>query len=511
MSAAEFGRWRRWIQNAGRPPGPASSDEAVARLEAVATEAGAIIDELACLGDGHTAFGAQDVQALAAGILDRAYDAMAARDRITGRRDRRLARTLDRLAHGIGSVLREDVRVPPGPPALDFSRFIDASPALVGGRLSRLARIRHGAGVPGPDGFAVTSQACHALLRQPGPWEPIQRACEPPADERRGQLTAAAEDIRSRLLDTPWPPPVGADILGAYDRLVSRAGARRPVRVAVGPSAADEDGRFGVPRPYESILNVDRDHLLAACREAVAAQVGPSLVYCDLPRHSPVQLRPIAVSVTQMVDILASGVLHSRLPGDSESDAMLIRGAWGLTTALDEDTAVDRIRISRGTGHHIVLADIADKARMRLAGVEDDVITVSVPGWMREQPCLTRPQAASLAEYGMRLEGELGGPQDVDWVLDRSERILVIRSRPVVASAHPDDAGIARHPLLRRTRAVATLVTPLTPVPVATGEASSDRCVTVHDVLCCAYERGMAAAGRTGTSATWPRRTGDRP
>jgi pyruvate,water dikinase len=472
---------------------------------AAAAESRGLIDQLEQLIQRREPFGAYDVHAICAGALARARETVDALEHVTGQRERRLTRVLNRVSRNLADTLQEDVCVPAGPPVLDFADLGGVSPALVGSRIHRLAKMRLAAGAPVPDGFAVTSTACHALLAQPGPWPVIQRVHDAAQPDTRTRLTASLADIRTRIASEPWPDEVAASIFDAFDRLVARSGGR-VARVAVRPGAA---GDAGDGRRYASILNVDRGGLLAACSLAAASQFGPGAVYWNVFRDRRCVLRPMSVSVTLMVDILASGVLHSRSPEDPASDLMLVRGTWGLSwPATGEPSPADVIRVSRREGHDIVVATIASKTRMRLAGVEGGVITVGVPSWMREQPCLTRAQAGALAAYGLRLEDEFKTPQEVDWVLDRSERIVVMRSRPSQVQPSPGPAAPEQSHAVRRANAALASVAPLT-IPESDQASVAAACLTLHDVLCCAYERGVRAAGSPGgPTARWPGRPG---
>lgn len=505
MTLGSLGRWLRGRTGAEEAPaGAPGSAEALGPLVAASTEARGLIAELERMVQGSQPFGPHDVHAVCAGALARARETIAALEQVTGQRERRLARVLDRVSSSLATALREDIRVPAGPSVLDFADLGGVPPALVGSRIHRLAKMRLAAGAPVPDGFAITSTACHALVAQPGPWPAIQAIYDASRPDHRARLSASLPDIRSEIVRTAWPEQVAVRIVDAFDRLVARSGGR-VARVAVRPGAA---GDAGDGRRYASILNVDRGGLLDACSAAVASQFGPGAVYWNVFHDNQFVLRPMSVSVTLMVDILASGMLQTRLPEDPASDMMLVRGTWGLSWPVtDGPSTADSIRVSRREGHHIVVANIANKTLMRLAGVEGGVITVAVPSWMRDQPCLTRAQAGALAGYGLRLEDEFGVPQDVDWVLDRSERIVVMRSRPSPVEQKPEHAVPEQSPVVRLANAALAIVAPLTLPAPEQARVSADTCVTLHDALCSAYERGMRAAGIPGGPTTrWPGR-----
>ncbi|MEW5984713.1 MAG: PEP/pyruvate-binding domain-containing protein [Acidobacteriota bacterium] len=404
---------------------------ALSRLTAANNAALELVADLQRSATGEFVFDANYLRTASDRALAYGREVVEALDILSDGRERRLGALLERLSAEIGNVLRDDRSIPEGPYVLDFSRMKGVPADLLGAKVRRLAEIRLDVGVPVPDGFAVTSAACHALLVQSGLWASIQATIRSLTLIDKARLARASGDIRARILDTPWPRAVAAAVLEAYDGLVARAGRESPL-VSVRSSAADEDGEFSFAGQYVSVLNVDRSRLLQACSEVVASQFGPRAVVYYKSRGLESAHHPMAIGIVLMIDALASGVLYTRSPERPGEQTMLITGTWGLgPSTADGTVSPDVIRVSARPGHDIVSSTIALKPRMLLTREGGGVIEVDVPGWMREQPCLTRAQVGMLAAYGSRLERHYGGPQDVEWAVDRAERVLVLQSRPL--------------------------------------------------------------------------------
>ena len=252
------------------------------------------------------------------------------------------------------------------------------------------------------------------------------------------------------MIAAAWPPATAEAILDAFERLRARVGASR-LLVSVRSSAVGEDGEFSFAGQYTSILNVDRDHLLEACKQVVASQFGPRAVIYYKARGLDAPRLPMAIGVVEMVDARASGVLYTRSPTAPAADAMILTGAWGLGPFTVEGVVTpDVFTVSRSGPHEVIEARVARKDRMLLCQEGAGVVAVPVPGWMRSEPCVTREQVAALAAAGLRLEDQFEAPQDVEWAVDAAERVLVLQSRRLTVEAAPGrspDAVAARKSL----------------------------------------------------------------
>ena len=48
-----------------------------------------------------------------------------------------------------------------------------------------------------------------------------------------------------------------------------------------------------------------------------------------------------------------------------------------------------------------------------------------------EEPCLTDDEALQLARWALLLENHFGGPQDIEWAMEKDRRIILVQSRPL--------------------------------------------------------------------------------
>jgi pyruvate,water dikinase len=58
------------------------------------------------------------------------------------------------------------------------------------------------------------------------------------------------------------------------------------------------------------------------------------------------------------------------------------------------------------------------------------VVTVDIPPERRDAAAIEDEQVRALASLAMRIEEHYGCPQDIEWALDASGRLLILQSRP---------------------------------------------------------------------------------
>src|SRR5918993_3852100 len=259
----------------------------------------------------------------------------------------------------------------------DYVRPLDegGERAELGGKGASLARLT-AAGLPVPDGFAVTVPAFRAY-------------------------TAAAS----------MPADVAAEILAAYTALGAPP-------VAVRSSATAEDAAHAsYAGQHDSFLDVTgADEVLAAV-ERCWASLHTERAVAYRARHSGDE-GGLAVVVQRMVDADAAGVLFTADPVTGDDTVITINAAWGLGEALvSGQVTPDTFTVDRATG------------RLRDRSV--------VLGLRQGRPTVDDAQAERLAALGVRIEALDSRPVDVEWCRDGDD-LWVVQARPITPAAERD-------------------------------------------------------------------------
>jgi phosphohistidine swiveling domain-containing protein len=299
----------------------------------------------------------------------------------------------------------------------------------VGGKAANLGELIR-AGLPVPDGFAVTTEAYRRV------------AGELVADLAGADGADLAAKARGTLLAAPVPEDVATEIREAYQRL----GADVPV--AVRSSATAED------LPYASFAGQQDTYLHIVGADAVVDAV--RRCWASLWTERAVSYRTangidhgqvlIAVVVQRMVEAEVAGVLFTANPVTGRRRQAVIDASPGLGESVVSG-AVNPDRFTVDTdGGAIVDRRLGDKRRRVRPLPGGGTETVELPDGSGAA-CLSDDQVTRLVAMGARVEQHFGRPQDIEWAIDTGGALWLTQARPITtlfplpagAPADPDD------------------------------------------------------------------------
>ncbi len=286
-------------------------------------------------------------------------------------------------------------------PALQSSSYIvgldDATRLdLVGGKAHNLCRVSK-LGLRVPEGFVVTTRAFEAHLESNDLAEKIRSLSQQKLGPAR---------IRDLIVNTPLSPRL-RDLLRSAQEDLLKGGP-----VVVRSSAVGEDSaRASFAGQLDSFLHVrtitELENALLDCwascwsERAIAYRAARGL-----------EVSSMGVVVQTQVDALASGVLFTR----TAEGTILVEHTSGLGDAL--------VSGAINPGRFVLRRD-GNGFRMLSAGEQ--------PVKKIESVLFSRSRLAELGCMAIKLEEGLGGPQDVEWVIDRSGLLFIVQSRPITA------------------------------------------------------------------------------
>jgi pyruvate,water dikinase len=277
-------------------------------------------------------------------------------------------------------------------------------PLLAGGKALSLARIKAGTGLLVPEGFAVTTAAFAAFLKQGGLADLAARELEPVSPLDLPGLEAACARIRQALLAAPLPGPVREELASALQSLTRLKPGRL---LAVRSSAVGEDGAVSFAGQYESVLNVPPDGVEEAVKRVFAGKYTPRAVLYRLRHGLDDSDAPMAALVLPMVRSRVSGVLYTIDPAAPDGASMRLDAVEGLgDTLVSGEAAPFSLAVSR------------------------EAAMIHAPSGFP----LTGGEIAAVARAGFLLEELFGAPQDVEWCFEDG-RLHVVQSRPLEVAA----------------------------------------------------------------------------
>ncbi len=291
------------------------------------------------------------------------------------------------------------------------------------------------AGLPVPPGFVVLAGAYRHFVDAHGLQPAIDGALQLVDAGNDAEAARATAALADRIRCLPVPDDLAAEIRGAY------AALGRPT-VAVRSSSVQEDlSGASFAGQYETVLGVDEDQaLLAAVARCWASAWGARAVAYQgaLGVGGDVDH---AVVVQQQVPAGRAGIMFTADPATERRDRVRIAGAWGLGQAVVDGTVTPDEWLIDAETLEVVSRAIADKT-VWTAPTDHGVATVEAPAAQRRQPSLSEAEAVTLARLGLRAQGALGAPQDLEWAAD-GDALWLVQSRPLTTLFPQPEPGPA--------------------------------------------------------------------
>lgn len=402
---------------------------------------------------GENIFGMSYVKTQATRAVFHTLRMVKSLDDLSGHNYPMLFKTLDEINNRINEELnrRQELRV------TEYTmsyRIIDKNMSdWVGGKNANLGEIKNKVGLVIPEGFAITTSACDYFLRYNSLLDQITRLRVNLDPDDPNSINSASEKIQKLILESAPPQDLVDEILSAYSRLAQLVEARKSssernkLQVALRSSAIGEDSSLSFAGQYLTLLNVEENGVIDAYKSVLASLYNSRALTYRLNKGIRDEDISMSVACIEMIDSVASGVMYSRRPFDIISDEILINAVWGLGPyAVDGVVNPDCYLVSKSGNLSIIGKTVTEKAvELRLkqgGGVEES----EVPESKRNRACLNDDQIITLAGYAISLENHYQCPQDIEWALDCSGRLLILQSRPLRIEDLVEKSGACAFP-----------------------------------------------------------------
>lgn len=352
-------------------------------------------------------------------------------ENLSGRHQGELRERVERARGKLKNALAGQA-IQAGPWFVDLGGVTARDGEMVGGKCANLGELRNRAGLPVPEGFAITTAAFRAFLGQADLASEIAKRTMALDPSDAGSIQAASEDIQRLMLLAPLPEGFEEQMFEHHAALAGRAGVSPDaVKVAVRSSAVGEDGELSFAGQYLSVLGVTRAKLVESYRYVAASLYTPRAMAYRLLKGIPDEAAAMAVACLAMVPARASGVMYTRHPFDPDDANILINAVWGLGPyAVDGVVSPDRYKVGK-PGLAILSMEVAEKTARLDCQPGGGVARAEVEEGAAGRACLEPEQIRALAGWGLRLEEHYGKPQDVEWALDEGGSLILLQSRPL--------------------------------------------------------------------------------
>jgi pyruvate,water dikinase len=299
----------------------------------------------------------------------------------------------------------------------------------------------------GSKAWTLAELGRHGVPVPPGVVVPVDAYLQFMESNRLTKRAAAGGD--ERLAEDILRGTLSPELAGALRVEAARLGSRLVVR----SSGVEEDGGLeSYAGQYDTVLGVaPGDETEAAVLRCWASAWSQRAMAYRVDRG---EVRPprMAVLIQPLIVPRCAGVMFTINPLTGSWREMTVEAAWGqgdsvVSGAVVPDFYVVRRprrsprpvqRILARVQLEVVSDHVRSQAHMHQVGEEEPV---PVPAARVDAPKLRHAELLKLCRLGLRLEGLLGAPQDVEWAVEPSGRVVVLQSRPVTTSAGVRRAG----------------------------------------------------------------------
>ena len=346
---------------------------------------------------------------------------------------------------------------------IPFERACEVDHPRIGGKCASLARMI-AAGLRVPGGFAVATDAYALHLRASGVAETVRTILSSIDVENVSDQELKSAEIRAAIVSRPMPAVVEDAIRVAYRSM----SPNNDLPVAVRSSATAEDlpdaSFAGQQDTY--LWVVGADEVIEKIRACWASLFNARAISYRAKRvHGDVDVI-MSVAVQKMVDAAAAGVAMTLDPINGDRTKIVIDSAFGLgEPVVSGDITPDNFVVEKVlleiTRRHVVEKDhelVADRAARRTI---DRIIEPE----RRTLPSLSDQDIIAVARLAKSLEKCMGGPQDVEWAIDRDlpagDNLVALQSRPETVWSRQIDRTAQRTYATGIEGVLGTLLSPL--------------------------------------------------
>jgi pyruvate,water dikinase len=291
-------------------------------------------------------------------------------------------------------------------------------------------------GLAVPPGFALSLDAYRLFVKESGLALEMEQYVQKFGDLKGQGITVfdqMSQTLRHMIEAREIPESLKAQILGYYKELSGRLGMDNP---AVSVRSAGTESRPGM---FETYLNVKgQEDLLKKVKKVWASAYPPRAIAFRANKGFPILGDELGVAVPKMVNARASGITFTVDPVTADDSKILLEANWGLGEGVVSGAeSVDGFVVDKES-MEIVARHVGNKVKC-VVYTEDGADWADVADHMRSMPCISDEEILEIARVAKAAEKTLGGPQDMEWAVDKDlpspESLFWLQTRPAKVAA----------------------------------------------------------------------------
>lgn len=315
-------------------------------------------------------------------------------------------------------------------------------------------------GIKVPQGFATTADAYRAFLSQNALADFIYKLLNSLDVEDVNALRKVGQEIRTKILQTPFPQELITSVTSAYQTL----GEGKEIAVAVRSSATAEDlPDASFAGQQETFLNIQGiDNILEAMKAVFASLFTDRAIAYRVHHGFSHHDIALSVGIQKMVrsDLASSGVMFSLDTESGFEQVVFITASYGLGEMVVQGAVnPDEFYVHKPTlqaGKPAILRKNLGSKQIKLIYQSDKtqkevVIQTPVPENQRKVFSLNDADIQALAKQAMIIEKHYGRPMDIEWGKDGNDgELYILQARPETVKSRNKSKIIERFHLLKQ-------------------------------------------------------------
>ncbi|WP_106479047.1 phosphoenolpyruvate synthase [Phytohalomonas tamaricis] len=296
-------------------------------------------------------------------------------------------------------------------------------------------------GVSVPNGFATTAGAFRQFLEQSGLNQRIYQLLDETDIDDVQSLAKAGQQIRTWIIDTPFPASLETDIRTAYDQLSE---GEVDASYAVRSSATAEDmPDASFAGQQETFLNVQGlEAIMTAIKHVYASLFNDRAISYRVHQGYDHQNVALSAGIQRMVrsDLATSGVMFTIDTESGFDQVVFITAAYGLGEMVVQGAVnPDEFYVHKPTlekGHPAVIRRSIGSKQVRMVYTASQshgkqVKVEDVPEEDTLRFCLSDEEVEALAKQAVLIEKHYGRPMDIEWAKDgHNGKLFIVQARP---------------------------------------------------------------------------------
>lgn len=297
----------------------------------------------------------------------------------------------------------------------------------VGNKAANIAELKNAVNLPAPDGFVITISAFDEFIEHNGLGEKIRAAAKDNEFSKK-----KLNELRALIMDSEMPASIEAAIGSAVRKVLDKHG--KSISFAVRSSAEEEDGESSFAGQFETVLNVpaDIEAIQKAYKKVASSLFSERPAIYQRLRGIDIGSLKMAVCCMVMIDASSSGVIYTSNP-EGCKDTVIINASWGLGSSVVEgQTDADLYTIKKGDVPELTEERTGSKESMIIRAEDSGTRKIKTPDNLKDEKVLSQTQIAELSVLASVIERHFRWPQDIEWAIDKSNRIFILQTRPLI-------------------------------------------------------------------------------